>query len=104
MNTNLASKVPDWGELEGIANRTDYDLSAHAKHSGEDLSYFNQATGEKYVPYVIEPAAGLTRSLMAFLVDAYDVDEAQTLRAELTSALFFDLILVWLLLKLQFCL
>ncbi|EPI48036.1 glycine--tRNA ligase [Gardnerella vaginalis] len=66
----------DWGELEGIANRTDYDLSAHAKHSGEDLSYFNQATGEKYVPYVIEPAAGLTRSLMAFLVDAYDVDEA----------------------------
>ena len=66
----------DWGELEGIANRTDYDLSAHSKHSGEDLSYFNQATGEKYVPYVIEPAAGLTRSLMCFLVDAYDVDEA----------------------------
>ena len=66
----------DWGELEGIANRTDYDLSAHSKHSGEDLSYFNQATGEKFVPYVIEPAAGLTRSLMAFLVDAYDVDEA----------------------------
>ena len=59
-----------------MANRTDFDLSAHAKHSGEDLSYFNQATGEKYVPYVIEPAAGLTRSLMAFLVDAYDVDEA----------------------------
>ena len=52
----------DWGELEGIANRTDYDLSAHSKHSGEDLSYFNQATVEKYVPYVIEPAAGLTRS------------------------------------------
>ena len=66
----------DWGELEGIANRTDYDLSAHSKHSGEDLSYLNQATGEKYVPYVIEPAAGLTRSLMCFLVDAYDVDEA----------------------------
>lgn len=66
----------DWGELEGIANRTDYDLSAHAEYSGKDLSYFDQATGEKYVPYVIEPAAGLTRSLMAFLVDAYDVDEA----------------------------
>ena len=66
----------EWGELEGIANRTDFDLSAHAEHSGEDLSYFNQATGEKYVPYVIEPAAGLTRSLMCFLVDAYDVDEA----------------------------
>ena len=58
----------DWGELEGISNRTNYDLSAHSKHSGEDLSYFNQATGEKFVPYVIEPAAGLTRSLMAFLV------------------------------------
>lgn len=66
----------NWGELEGIANRTDFDLSAHASHSGEDLSYFNQATGEKYVPYVIEPAAGLTRSLMAFLVDAFDIDEA----------------------------
>ncbi len=66
----------DWGELEGIANRTDFDLGAHSEHSGEDLSYFNQATGEKYIPYVIEPAAGLSRSLMAFLVDAYDVDEA----------------------------
>lgn len=66
----------DWGELEGIANRTDYDLSAHSRHSGKDLSYFDQASGERYTPYVIEPAAGLTRSLMAFLVDAYDVDEA----------------------------
>jgi glycyl-tRNA synthetase len=66
----------EWGELEGVANRTDFDLSSHAEHSGEDLSYFNQATGERYVPYVIEPAAGLTRSLMAFLVDSYDVDEA----------------------------
>ena len=66
----------DWGELEGIANRTDYDLSAHSRHSGKDLSYFDPASGERYVPYVIEPAAGLTRSLMAFLVDAYDVDEA----------------------------
>jgi glycyl-tRNA synthetase len=65
-----------WGELEGVANRTDYDLKAHAKHSGEDLSYFDQTTGQKYVPYVIEPAAGLTRSLMAFLVDSYDIDEA----------------------------
>ena len=66
----------EWGELEGIANRTDFDLKAHAEHSGEDLSYFDPASGERYVPYVIEPAAGLTRSLMAFLVDAYDVDEA----------------------------
>lgn len=66
----------EWGELEGVANRTDYDLKAHAEHSGEDLSYFDQSSGERYIPYVIEPAAGLTRSLMAFLVDAYDVDEA----------------------------
>ncbi|MBE6485049.1 MAG: glycine--tRNA ligase [Actinomycetaceae bacterium] len=66
----------DWGELEGIANRTDFDLSTHSKHSGKDLSYFDQATGERWIPYVIEPAAGLTRSLMAFLVDAYVEDEA----------------------------
>src|SRR6478735_5929613 len=66
----------EWGELEGIANRTDFDLSTHAKASGADLSYFNQATNERYTPYVIEPAAGLTRSFMAFLVDAYTEDEA----------------------------
>jgi glycyl-tRNA synthetase len=65
-----------WGELEGVANRTDYDLSTHSKHSGVDLSYYDQATDTRYVPYVIEPAAGLTRSLMAFLVDAYTEDEA----------------------------
>ncbi|WP_026919283.1 glycine--tRNA ligase [Gordonia shandongensis] len=64
-----------WGELEGVANRTDYDLSTHSKVSGEDLSYFDQATGERYVPYVIEPAAGLGRSLMAFLCDAYTEEE-----------------------------
>ncbi len=66
----------DWGELEGIANRTDFDLGTHSEFSGTDLSYFEQATGERYLPYVIEPAAGLTRSLMAFLVEAYTEDEA----------------------------
>ncbi|MEV6274894.1 glycine--tRNA ligase [Nocardia sp. NPDC051832] len=66
----------EWGELEGIANRTDYDLKTHSEHSGTDLSYSDANTGEKYIPYVIEPAAGLTRSLMAFLVDAYTVDQA----------------------------
>ena len=66
----------DFEELEGIANRTDFDLSQHSEFSGQDLSYFDQATGERYIPYVIEPAAGLTRSLMAFLVDAYSEDEA----------------------------
>ncbi|HSN11154.1 MAG TPA: glycine--tRNA ligase [Propionibacteriaceae bacterium] len=66
----------DWGELEGIANRTDFDLTTHSQHSGVDLSYRDPVTNEKFVPYVIEPAAGLTRSLMAFLVDSYTEDEA----------------------------
>jgi glycyl-tRNA synthetase len=64
-----------WGELEGIANRTDYDLTQHAERSGERLEYFDQATGERYVPHVIEPAAGATRTMMAFLLAAYDQDE-----------------------------
>jgi glycyl-tRNA synthetase len=66
----------DFEELEGIANRTDFDLTQHAEFSGQDLSYFDQATGERWTPYVIEPAAGLTRSLMAFMIDAYAEDEA----------------------------
>jgi glycyl-tRNA synthetase len=66
----------EWGELEGIANRTDFDLSTHSKHSGQDLSYFDQTKDERWVPYVIEPAAGLTRSLMAFLIESYAEDEA----------------------------
>ena len=59
-----------------MANRTDFDLSTHSKHSGVDLSFYDQANDTRYVPYVIEPAAGLTRSFMAFLVDAYAEDEA----------------------------
>ena len=66
----------EWGELEGIANRTDFDLSTHAEHSGKDMSYFDQTRSERWTPYVIEPSAGLTRSLMAFLVEAYTEDEA----------------------------
>ena len=65
-----------WGELEGIANRTDFDLKTHSEHSGTDLSFYDQAADTRYIPYVIEPAAGLTRSFMAFLVDAYAEDEA----------------------------
>ena len=60
-----------WDELEGIANRTDYDLRAHAEHSGKDLTYFEADTGERFFPYVIEPAAGATRATFAFLTDAY---------------------------------
>lgn len=66
----------EFGELEGIANRTDFDLTAHSEASGKKLEYFDQQTGERYTPYVIEPSAGLTRSLMAFLVEAYAEDEA----------------------------
>ena len=64
-----------WGELEGIAQRTDYDLTQHATHSGEKLDFFDQATNERYVPYVVEPAAGATRTMAAFLLAAYDEDE-----------------------------
>ena len=65
-----------WGELEGVANRTDYDLRTHAEASGEDLSYFDQESGERWIPYCIEPAAGLGRAMMAFLIDADDEEEA----------------------------
>ncbi|HWW91322.1 MAG TPA: glycine--tRNA ligase [Solirubrobacteraceae bacterium] len=61
-----------WSELEGIANRGDFDLTRHAEFSGEKLEYFDQGSGERYVPYVIEPAAGADRAMLAFLVDAYD--------------------------------
>ena len=60
-----------WSELEGIANRSDYDLTQHAKHSGKDLSYYDGQDGERYVPYIIEPSAGVDRSVLAFLVDSY---------------------------------
>jgi glycyl-tRNA synthetase len=67
-----------WGELEGVAQRTDYDLTQHAKFSGEDLTYYDQENDERYVPYVIEPAAGADRAMLAFLLAAYDEDEAPT--------------------------
>jgi glycyl-tRNA synthetase len=61
----------DWDELEGIANRTDFDLKQHSEHSGEDLRYYDPDTDERFFPYVIEPAAGATRTTFAFLIDAY---------------------------------
>jgi glycyl-tRNA synthetase len=67
-----------WDELEGIANRTDYDLRRHAEASGERLEYFDQASGERYVPHVIEPAGGVTRTMMAFLLAAYAEDVVAT--------------------------
>jgi glycyl-tRNA synthetase len=66
-----------WSELEGIANRTDFDLKQHAAYSGENLEYFDQATGGRYVPYVIEPAVGPDRIMLAFLIDAYTEEEVR---------------------------
>ncbi|MEY3028832.1 MAG: hypothetical protein RL198_229 [Actinomycetota bacterium] len=75
----------EFGELEGVANRTDFDLKTHSQHSGVDLSYFDPATESRWTPFVIEPAAGLTRSLMAFLVDAYTEDQAPNAKGELET-------------------
>jgi glycyl-tRNA synthetase len=66
-----------WSELEGIANRGDFDLIQHAKYSGRELGYYDNEAGEKYVPYVIEPSAGVDRSVLAFLIDAYDEEEIE---------------------------
>jgi glycyl-tRNA synthetase len=66
-----------WSELEGIANRGDFDLRQHAQFSGEKLEYFDQASGEAYVPHVIEPAAGVDRAMLTFIIDGYDVEEVE---------------------------
>src|SRR5581483_1725067 len=65
-----------WGELEGVANRTDFDLTQHSKFSGQDLSYYDQESDQRYIPHVIEPALGADRATLAFLLAAYDEDEA----------------------------
>jgi glycyl-tRNA synthetase len=72
-----------WGELEGIANRTDFDLRAHAEKSGKDLTYYDQENDRRFYPFVIEPAAGVDRAALAFLIDAYTVDEAPSARGEM---------------------
>jgi glycyl-tRNA synthetase len=83
VDVEYAFPFTDWGELEGIANRTDFDLKAHAAKSGQDLSYFDQEKEERYVPYVIEPAAGVDRATLAFILDAYTVDEAPSAKGEM---------------------
>jgi glycyl-tRNA synthetase len=82
----------EFSELEGIANRTDFDLTTHSQHSGVDLSYFDPTKSERWMPYVIEPAAGLTRCVLAFLLDAYDEDEAPNAKGamEKRTVLRFD--------------
>lgn len=73
----------EWGELEGIANRTDYDLTTHSKASGADLSFFDQESGERFTPFVIEPAAGVDRCTLTFMMDAYAEDEAPNAKGKL---------------------
>jgi glycyl-tRNA synthetase len=73
----------EWGELEGVANRTDFDLTTHAKASGQDLSYLDTESGERFVPYVIEPAAGVDRAMLMFMLDAYAEDEAPDAKGKL---------------------
>lgn len=76
--SDIEYKFPfGWGELWGIADRTDYDLNKHMEHSGQDLSYLDPVTNEKYIPYVIEPSLGADRVTLAFLVDAYDEEELE---------------------------
>jgi glycyl-tRNA synthetase len=72
-----------WQELEGIANRTDFDLQQHQRFSGQDLSYYDQENDRRYIPYVVEPALGVERALLVFLLDAYRVDEAPTAKGDM---------------------
>ncbi|GAA3279099.1 glycine--tRNA ligase [Nesterenkonia halobia] len=81
----------EWGELMGVANRTDYDLGSHTEASGAKLQYFDQGTGERYTPYVIEPSFGLTRAMMAFLVDAYTEDEAPSVKGGVDTRIVMKL-------------
>ena len=73
----------EWGELEGIANRTDFDLSTHQERSKVDMTYLDQESGERFIPYVIEPAAGVDRGMLVFLMDAYAEDEAPDAKGKL---------------------
>ncbi len=80
-----------WSELEGIANRTDFDLKAHSDASGTDLSYYDQPNDHRYHPYVIEPAAGATRATLAFLIDAYTVEQAPDAKGEMQERVVLKL-------------
>jgi len=82
VDIEYAFPFTEWGELEGIANRTDFDLSQHQKFSGEDLTYFDQEKNVRYLPYVVEPAAGADRATLAFLIDAYTEETARSAKGE----------------------
>ena len=77
-STDIEYQFPfGWGELEGIANRTDFDLRTHQEHSGQDLTYQDPETNERYLPYVVEPAVGVDRIMITCLLDAYDEEEVK---------------------------
>ena len=80
-----------WGEIQGIANRTDYDLKAHSEASGQNLTYFDQPNNRRVVPYVIEPAAGVDRAVMTYLVDAYTEEEVATASGKTESRVLLKL-------------
>ena len=82
VDIEYAFPFTDWGELEGIANRTDFDLAQHQQFSGESLEYYDQENERRYLPYVIEPAAGADRATLAFLIDAYTEEEARTAKGD----------------------
>jgi glycyl-tRNA synthetase len=81
--TDIEYEFPfGWSELEGIANRTDFDLKAHQEASGEEMTYFDQEKDQRYLPYVVEPAVGVDRAMLTFMLDAYTVDEAPTAKGD----------------------
>ena len=80
-----------WGEIQGIANRTDYDLKAHSEKSGQDLTYFDEGAGQHIMPYVVEPSAGVDRAVMALLVDAYAEEEAPTAAGKMERRILLKL-------------
>jgi len=90
--TDIEYEFPfGWQEVEGIANRTDYDLRAHQEASGEDLTYFDQEKEERWLPWVVEPAVGVDRLMLTFLVDAYRVDEAPPAKGDVEKRTFLAL-------------
>ncbi len=90
--TDIEYEFPfGWQELEGIANRTDYDLRRHQEESGADLTYFDQERDERYLPWVVEPAVGVDRALLAFLIDAYREEEAPTAKGATEKRSFLAL-------------
>ncbi|MGH2758206.1 MAG: glycine--tRNA ligase [Actinomycetota bacterium] len=91
VDIEYAFPFTDWGELEGIANRTDFDLKAHQERSGVDLTYFDDDTEERFIPYVVEPAAGSNRATLAFLIDAYREEEARTASGKTEKRVYLKL-------------